>query len=311
MQLYSTIFHEPWWMEIACAGAQREVTVSAGGRILGRLPYLLSKRGPGLTALGMPSMTHVLGPTLAVDETGQNSPGVVKQISIVEGLVAQLPKASHILFRLHGGVTNTLAFNAAGFFSSVDFTVEILPVPPEEIWRQMRDKTRNVIRRAQERLTVDDTISPDQFIRFYEDNLQEKGLTNHYNRSICLMIVTECLRRGVGRLLAAREPSGKLQAAIFTVWDDRSEYYFMSTRTPGSMNGAISLTIWEAIQHAAAKGLIFDMDGMHVKNNRLPNLLLLTGFGGTIKPRYVVQRSSPAIQMVQRVKELFRARSRA
>ncbi len=255
-------------------------------------------------------MTHVLGPVLAVDETGRNSPGVIKQISIVEEMVTKLPKASHILFRLHGGVTNTLAFNAAGFSSHVDFTVEILPASREEMWRQMRDKTRNVIRRAQEHLRLDDTIGPDQFIRFYEDNLHEKGLKNHYNRSICLTIVTECLRRGVGRVLAAREPSGKLQAAIFTVWDEQSEYYFMSTRGLGAMNGAINLTIWEAIQHAAAKGLVFDMDGMHVKNNRLPNLLLLTGFGGTIKPRYVVQRSSPVVQMAQRVKELFRERAR-
>ncbi|MDD2704835.1 MAG: hypothetical protein PHU07_05815 [Acidocella sp.] len=144
VHLYSTIFHEPWWMEISCAGAQREVSVSAGGMVVGRLPYLLSKRGPGLTTLGMPSMTHVLGPVLAVD-----------------------------------------------------FIVEILP--------------------------------------------------------------------------ASRE----------------------------------------AIQHAVAKGLVFDMDdGMHVKNNCLPNLLLLTGFGGTIKPRYVVQSSSPVVQMAQRVKELFRERAR-
>jgi len=300
-----TIFHESWWMQMACEGAPCEATVSSGGTVVGRLPYDAVKRKPGLKVLCMPRMTHVLGPALAPEFTGANFPRSTRQISITRELIAQLPKAAHISFRLHGGMTNTLAFGEAGFSDRVDYTVEIAPDTPEVLWRQMRDKTRNVIRRAQEQLTVAELHDPNPFLDFYESNLRERQADNHYDRHICHGIVAECLRRGVGRILTATGPTGDCQAATLTVWDHQTAYYYMSTRTQDSINGATSLLIWEAIQHAALKGLIFDMDMLHVLNGHIPNLLLLTGFGGSIKPRYWVWKSAPMVQLGQCVRKML------
>jgi len=68
------------------------------------------------------------------------------------------------------------------------------------------------------------------------------------------------------------------------------------------MNGATSLLIWTALQHAASKDLTFDMDGVHINHESLPNILLLTGFGGVIRPRYLVKRSSVLVQAGQNLK---------
>jgi hypothetical protein len=65
-----------------------------------------------------------------------------------------------------------------------------------------------------------------------------------------------------------------------------------------SGNGAISLLIWTAIQHAAALGLTFNTDGLNSKNN----LLLLTGFGGVLKPRYFVSKTTEMYQTAQFLK---------
>jgi hypothetical protein len=296
-QLAPTIFHEPWWLEIVCDGNYREVAVSSGGVIVGRLPYELSSIW-GLKILKMPMMTYVLGPVIITQ--GTNVPNTLKQIAIVQELIKQLPKASYVSFRLHGGTT-ALAFESAGFSNSVGFTVEIAPSLVNVLWRQMRDKTRNVIRRAQERLTVTDSLTADDFLNFYDENLHKKNMVNFYNRSICAKVMVESLRRGVGRFIATVDPSNNLQSAIFTVWDADKEYYFLSTRTPASINGATSLAIWSGIQHAAQRGLIFDMAGIHVHPNRLPNLVLLTGFGGVITPRYRVKRATSVIRIAQSI----------
>jgi hypothetical protein len=307
--LVPTIFHEPWWMDIACNGGGREAVVSRGGLVVGRLPYLLSRKMLGLKVVGMPRMAHVLGPAFAPEFAGEKLSHSTKQISITRDLIMQLPKAAHISFRLHGGMTHTLAFAEAGFTSSVDFTVEILPDAPEVMWRAMRDKTRNVIRRAQERLTVSELTDLNVFLDFYEKNLSVKHAANHYDRAVCYDLMTECLRRGAGRILTATGPEAEQQAAIFTIWDLRTAYYFMSSRTLDSMNGATSLLIWTAIQHAALRGLTFDMDILHLMNKRLTNLLLLTGFGGTLKPRYWVRRTPQIVQIGQNVARLLRLRS--
>jgi len=305
-RLVPTIFHEPWWMDIAGDGANREAVVARGGVVVGRLPYLVTRRAFGLTTIGMPMLTHVLGPALAADFSDRNAAHPMKQVKIIHDLIAQLPKASHISFRLHSSLSNTLAFAAAGFDSSVSFTVEVLPGAPEAMWRQMRDKTRNVIRRARERLSVTENFDVGTFLDFYDTNLRESGRVNHYDRRICGDIIRASLLRGVGRLIVTSTPTGRLQSAIFTVCDHRTEYYFMSTRAPDSMNGATSLAIWTAMQNAARNSRVFDMDGLHVNNTTLPNLQLLTGFGGRIRPRYMVRRTSPLGSLAQFIRGVFR-----
>lgn len=294
--LIPTIFHEPWWMEIASEGSWSEALVSSGGLPVGRLPYQISKMPLGMKALGMPTLAHVLGPAVAPQLAGENFPRSLKELSIVGDLLAQLPKASHISFRLHSGITNTLAFDINGFICKPEFTVMVEPDTRESLWLQMRDKTRNVIRRAEESLHVESLPDSEVFLDFYQENLHRSGRKNTYRRRTCSRLIAECLQRAVGRILIARDKSGKIQAAVFTVWDKSTEFYFMSTRRPDSLNGAICLLMWEALQHASKNGLHFDMDGIHVAKDGLPNLLLLTGFGGAIKTRYLVYRTSPALQ---------------
>jgi hypothetical protein len=296
--LVPTIFHEPWWLEIASNGAYRQALVSSDGVVIGRLPYLLGRRIGGQTTLTMPAMTHVLGPALANISESTRS---LRQFNITRDLIQQLPDASHIWFRLHRGVSDTLAFEAADFATGIDYTTELTPDSQENIWRQMRDKTRNVIRRAQESLTVEELLDPDPFLEFYDGNLRERGLRNRYDRGIYGKLIAECLHRCVGRILVARDLKGDVKAAIFTIWDDDCEYYLMSTRTLDAKNGATSLLIWTAIQHAALTGLTFNTDGLDSKTN----LLLLTGFGGTIKPRYFVWATSKMFQVTRYAKKML------
>ena len=301
----ATIFHEPWWMNITSAGSWSEAVVSSGGQVVGRLPYQISRKGFGATVLGMPPLVHVLGPAL-ISHSPVNSAGrVMKEIAIISELLEQLPEAAHISFRLHSGITNTLAFDMAGFKNHSGYTVEIKPDTPTALWQQMRDKTRNVIRRAEENLLVDPTTAPETFLSFYRDNLGATGRTSFYAEHTCLELINECLRRGVGRILVARDQEGKMQAAVFTVWDQNTEFYLMSTRRPRSVNGAVAMLIWDALQHASSRGLTFDMDGIHVVNDGVPNLLLLTGFGGLVTPRYLVRRSCSPVQLALELRDAW------
>lgn len=301
----ATIFHEPWWLSVASDGAYEEAVVVSDGAVIGRMPYLRSRKIGWQTALVMPTMTHVLGPSLVTDLPGAELTRSLRRFTICSELIAQLPKASHIWFALHRRMTDTLAFEAAGFTTGVRFTAEIAPDARDALWRQMRDKTRNVIRRAEESLTVEDIRDPAPFIDFYKDNLRRRSLNSNYDMRICGNLMAACLERGVGRLLMAVDTAGAPQSAIFTAWDHETEYYLMSTRAPDSGNGATSLLIWTALQDAATAGRVFDMDGIDTKTNRL----LVTGFGGALKPRYTVSCSSTTFQVAQHIKAGFTART--
>ena len=293
------VFHEPWWLAIASDGGVREARVDSGGAVVGRLPYVVTRRAGVLSVVGMPALNHVLGPAVAPQFTGTNFPRTTRQIAIVRELLAQLPRAAHVSFRLHPDTETTLPFDAAGFLSRVYFSVDIAPAAAAALWAGMRDKTRNVIRRAEERLCVTAIDDPARFLDFYADTLRARRVRNQYDRAIAGRLLAECIRRDAGRILMATDPAGTPHAAVATVWDRRRAYYFMSARTAGSMNGAVSLLIWTALRHAAARNLIFDMDGIHVGRDQLPNLLLATGFGGTVRPRFSVRRSAALLRVAQ------------
>ena len=243
----------------------------------------------------MPAMTHLLGPAV----TGSST----RQLSITRELLAQLPPASHVWFRLHPGIVSTLAFDSAGFGNGVDFTVRIAPDRADALWERMRDKTRNVIRRAEERLSVVEWRDPGKFLDFYEDNLRARGQRNVYDRRLCAAVIASSVGRGRGRISVAADPGGVPKAAIFTVWDRSIEYYHMSTRATHSTNGATSLLVWNAIRHAAGNDLAFDMDGVNTQTN----LSFVTGFGGTIAPRFLVCRSSASFRLAHWGKSLLGA----
>ncbi|WCT72775.1 GNAT family N-acetyltransferase [Sphingomonas naphthae] len=293
--LAPTVFHEPWWLDIASEGQWAEAKIEKGGKIVARLPYLLTRNSLGQKMLRAPAMTNVLGPALSAELAADTATRSLKQFTVIQELIAQLPNASHAWFRMHREMVNTLGFEAAGFSSTLDFTTEIAPAPSEELWKQMRDKTRNVIRRAQEKLTVSDRIDADTFLDHYESNLAEKGRDNERPRPICRALIEESVRRNTGRVLAARDEDGQIHAAIFTVWNAAQEHYLMSTRAPRGHNGAVPLLIWEALRKAAAAGRIFDTDGIKAQSN----ITLITGFGGAIRPRLAVSRGSVGYQAVQ------------
>ncbi len=288
--LAPTVFHEEWWLGASSGDKAREVAVERGGRVVARLPFHRQRRF-GLSSIGQPPLTYALGPAIAPLPDGR-PPAIQKRIAITRDLIRALPPALHVSFRLHGGVSDTLAFEAEGFGCRLHYTVEIEPADEAALWRALRDKTRNVIRRAEEQLVVREIDDVDAFLDFYAENLDRRNRTNAYQRPVAHRVIREARARRAGSILAATDAAGALQAAILTVWDSRSAYYLMSTRRPDGANGANSLLIWHALRRAAASGRVLDMAGLHVRGGELPNMLLLTGFGGVVTPRYFVERSA-------------------
>jgi hypothetical protein len=112
--------------------------------------------------------------------------------------------------------------------------------------------------------------------------------------SNALAVFNAALAKGQGRILSAVDAGGALRGAIFYVWDGSTTYYLLSTRTPEGHNGIVSRLIWEAIRESTSNGRTFDFDGVGTKGS----VLFYAGFGGLVRPRYIVHRISAAYQAV-------------
>jgi len=294
--LEPTIFHEPWWLEIASSGNYKVAEVQSGGKTVGRLPYLVYKRF-GIPHIEMPMLTHFLGPALTEGDGSANN-RFLRHLGITRELIQKLPRASLTAMKLHYGISETIAFQEQGFRTSVQFTHEIDPAPKDLLWANLRNKTRNVIRRAEEQFQIKEMTDAREFMIFYLGNLAARKVRSFLNRDICERLIQECIERGRGCILAAY--SGKsLLAANFYIWDRRYYYFLLSTRSLTSGNGATSLLLWEAIKDSAQRGLIFDSDGL----NSSGAILFFAGLGGTVKPRYIVSKSDLRGKLVETMRD--------
>ncbi len=300
-----TIFHQRWWLDTVTGGDYREAVVNSGGARVGWFPYVLQKVAIGHALCGMPVLTHFLGPGID-DGRGAACNRILRRAEITRELLSQLPPTSGFWQVMHRGTSDTLAYQEMGFTTAVRFTFDVMPAAAPAMWRNMRDKTRNVIRRAQEQLRVVEWRDAGAFAAHYTDNRERAGVHSHYSRALIERVSQAAISRGQGRILAAEAADGTPMAAILYVWDSQAAYYLMTTRRPDAHNGAVSLLLWDAMQDVAGRGLVFDFEGVVTSGSSL----FFTGFGGVVSPRYVVSRFSFGHRLAGRVANPFRRRAK-
>ena len=283
--LAPTLFHQPWWLDIATRQRYGMIETRHQGRVVGRMPYYLTRR-LGYVECTMPTLTDFLGPATD-DGEGSANTRFLRRLAITRDLIHQLPQAAYFYQKFHRGVTDTLAFQGEGYESSVQFTHEIAPQPQAAIWAGMRDKTRNMVRKADRVFTCVTEDDPERYTRFYTDNLAGEGRRNLLDERTCQALIAASLARGCGRIYCARQPDGTPAAAIFCAWDQSAFYYLMSTRRPGSGNSTTTLLLWKAICDATSRGLMFDFDGVGTSGA----VLFYAGFGAAIRPRYIATKA--------------------
>src|SRR5271170_1853960 len=88
-----SLFHEPRWLSAATGGHFGEAVVKQGDDVVGRLPYVIKRRGP-FYCVRMPPFTHVLGPAIDAGD-GKPQTRLQRRISITRSLLAQLPRHSY------------------------------------------------------------------------------------------------------------------------------------------------------------------------------------------------------------------------
>ena len=293
-----TVFHEPWWLEAVAPGRWQQVTIERGGRIVGSLPYAVERDGR-FDTVQMPHLCHVLGPTVVVEgskiESRQRS-----AVGIVGELLDLLPPSAQTVFTLDAGVPEALPYLVRNWKVGVQYTFLVDTARTEkELWGELRDKTRNLIRRSQERLQVVELTDFQAFAETYLANLG--GAACYVDLEAAGRAHAAAKARDQGKVLAAVDQDGKIHAAVLYVWDAEACYYLLSTRDPASTDlGAVSIVLWNGITLARERGLTFDCDG--VAGGSILQFFL--GFGGRIAIRHMVLRASMAYRLFSFARQL-------
>ncbi len=297
-----TVFHEKWWLDAIAPGRWREVVCVRGGQVVGSLPFEELSLGR-LKICAMPQATHVLGPFLEIRPSKAESLSRTTQ-SITACLLEKIGKHDHVEMILGTEYTDITPFLHAGFEVKPHPTLLLNCVPPlPDLWAGLRDKTRNVIRRAREQLTVQCIEDVSQFTRFYEENLEDDA--SYFSLAASAAATAAACAHKQGKIVAATSADGVVHAMVVFLWDDHRVYYFHSSRKKNLAHaGAVSLLLWTGIELAHSKGLWFDFDAGLAKLSRYK---FLVSFGGEIANRYEVTRSTRMYRVQHGIRRIRRA----
>lgn len=298
-----TIFQQHWWLDAVAEGRWGEVVVKSDGLVKGCYPYKIDKSF-GVKLSRMPPFTSTLGPIIHLRD-GKPQTRLMNEASVLSELLEQLPRTDVFKHIMDHNFGNPVGFQAHGFRVGILPTLVISGRSPIKVaWQGLRDTTRRLIRRAQERLAIVEMQDPEEFSAFYLKNIERSGQQNDsfYDFSRFSRLYGACQSRGQGRILAAIDDAGKRHAAAFFVWDKFSIHYLVATRDPNNADlGAMNLLFWTGIQHAHDLGI--DMvEG--VSSRARWNFLV--GFGGTLSARLVARRASTPLAMLLAARSALR-----
>ena len=279
--------------------------VKQGSDVIGRLPYVMVHRGPFRT-IRMPKFTHLLGPVVYAG-VGKPQTRLIRRLSITRSLIDQLPPNSFFLQCLDPSmddglaIADGLAFQDRGFSVAPQYTFEIdCRKSSKELWDAMNFKTRQHIRRAEEKYVVHNVDDAQYFTKFYQRNIEASEKVNRMDFECFPALFSESRSRKCGEILSAFAPDGSPVAMVYWVWSHTVMYYLLSTRARDkSDNGSVNFLIWYAMKQASQLGLVFDLDGVYSSGTAR----FLSGFGGQIKTRLTIRRSRlpyRALQFVRR-----------
>jgi len=237
----------------------------------------------------MPPLTRTLGPTFTRVSAGPQLSDLAYYRLLLE-LIAKLPDVVGFEQIFDPQCNNLLAFQVSGFSIEAHYTFRLQNCCDlGELWKGLRDKTRNEIRRSQDHCLLYRSSDISTFVEFYEANLRRSGKSMIPERGRMKKILEAAVNNDAGESMLCHTAGGDLSAAIFVVWDDQYYYYLLSTRDKRvADNGALSLLLWNALQLAGQVNRGFDFDGF----DTCGSANFVRQFGGRILPRWKVLRRS-------------------
>jgi hypothetical protein len=306
------IFLRKEWVNVA-HGNRPLVTLTAeqNGTIVGRLSYIVKPILPGIEIAGSPYFSPYGGVTLSSALSDSQKLNVArtlllqlpKKISIEFQCPSHTPDAPIIRrayeetgFSITGNKTCVLHPEQQGIFVLNAIDRLGLQARQEKTSKKGRNptgvglhfsdsvstsetgeslsKARAHIRNADNALEVV-SLSPEEFVKVYETNLQGQGKTSNQPFSTLRNLVAYGLASGNVRIFAARKKIIKnttdepaIDAAIACAYDhERCYVWRMTVRKHQAENGekshphAAKLVLVYAMRDARMRGLVFDTDG--------------------------------------------------
>ena len=273
------LFMQAWWFDAICTPEDNEWNVllceesrtggSQKGEIVGAIPYCIVKKF-GFKIIITPNGAQYNGVWINYPEEMKLHKRYSFEKRVMDNLIDQLEtlKVSYYSQNFHHSFTNWQPFYWRGFKQTTRYTYPIEDLSNlETVFSDFSSAKQRHIKKENVDLTVDFSLSADEFYEFHKQCLQQKNAKIGYSRKHFLSMYNESVKRGQGKIISIKDKNNNLQSSIFVVWDKNTAYACVYAFNPQiKSDGASTKMFWEAIKFVSDKTQAFDFEGSMIEN---------------------------------------------
>lgn len=281
----NNLFEQPWWLNIVAKNEWKEVVVEEKGEIVGRFPFVCSKK-----VIELPVLTQTCGMWIKdpIIKTGNENLSVKKKI--IDALIEQLPQYSTLKIALDSSVDYYLPFLWKGFkvVPRISYRLENLS-NMDEVYANFSKTVKKNIKSAQKKVHIEQKSDVELLLTIMDKTFAAQGRKYPISKEKVRDIVCTCDARGNGKMFTAIDAEGNIHACSYFVYDENVCYYLIAgSDSEYRASGAQTLILWEAIQYAAQVSSVFDFEGSMVEGIET----FFRRFGGTPVIYYEIRKQS-------------------
>lgn len=233
------IFMQDWWMDAVCVGKQ--------WKPIANMPCLLRQR-MGMRYVLMPQQTQIGG-----GFSGQTAEQIADAL-----------KNEHLAYYYQHYPINSplpLQLQELGFSIRQHVTYRIDDLTDTDaLLKRFSENKKRQIRKAKDLQLTD--MTAEEFYAFHSECLRMQGKQINYSAEFFRSLHRACAEHEASHILALRDESGAMHAAVYLVFDSQTCYFLIPCYNPEHRDsGAGARIVLEAILFAAQRSKSFDFEG--------------------------------------------------
>ena len=263
------LFLQSWWMDAVCIKGEWDVFLyEKNGEILAAMPFHLRKK-VGLKFIIEPQLTQYSGIWIKYPENCAFHKRALLEKEICFYFIEKLKNIGCFFYQqtFSPRFTNWQPFYWKGFRQTTRYTYRINDLSNlDKCFENFSYAKQKHIKKANDDLQIDLSISADEFYDFHRECLGQKNATIEYSQELLLSIYDESAKREQGKIIALKDKNKIIHSALFVVWDKNCAYALISAINPQfKSDGASTKMFWEAIQFVSDKTEVFDFEGSMIE----------------------------------------------
>jgi hypothetical protein len=255
------------WLDHTAGSENWDVAlVVKGEEVFAAWPYTWLNKWGFRIAIA-PPLTPYLGIWIKYPAGQKTSSKLSHEKEMVGELVTQLPSFSHFYQHFSVQFTNGLPLHWKGFRHTLRYTYVLDELQDlDEVKSRFRQNIRRALKKAEE-LVLEESNETDLIFKLSDRAYGHQKINFNLSLKRFKSLYNYIEQNNIGQLYQVTDKEGAVHAMMLFVWDKESVYYLFGAANPDyKTSGAMSLLIWQGIQIAAQKGLVFNFEGSMIES---------------------------------------------